>query len=363
MKQAFSIKDLEEILKLYGIGSNATVMDFGNGLINHTWKVCLPSGDYILQKINEDVFKQPLSIENNIKKIGSWLQKNHSAYLFIHPVETSDGRQMVSHAQSGYFRLFPFVKNSVTRLVAATPGEAYEAARQFGMFTRMLHEFPAEQLEITLPRFHDLGLRQEQFDEACRSGNRERIIKATDIITALRSHTNITDTSRRLVVMDDFKQRVTHHDTKISNVLFDAEGKGITVIDLDTVMPGYFISDLGDMLRTYLSPVSEEEKDLAQVRVRPEFFKAVMMGYLEQMGPVLTKTEWKHLLYAGQFMIYMQALRFLADYLYDDRYYGARYEDHNLVRAKNQLALLESLRDNEPELRDILFEISGFGGN
>lgn len=139
-----------------------------------------------------------------------------------------------------------------------------------------------------------------------------------------------------------FRMRVTHHDTKISNVLFNDAGKGICVIDLDTVMPGYFISDVGDMMRTYLSPANEEEKDFAQVEVRPEFYRAIREGYLEEMGSHLTTGEKDHFFYAGEFLIYMQALRFLTDYLNDDKYYGRLYEDHNFVRAGNQVALLKS---------------------
>src|SRR5690606_24912784 len=137
--------------------------------------------------------------------------------------------------------------------------------------------------------------------------------------------------------------RVTHHDTKISNVLFDKDGKGICVIDLDTVMPGYFISDVGDMIRTYVSPANEEERDFDKIRVRDDVMDALTEGYLEFMGDELTATEKKHTRYSGMFMTYMQALRFLTDYLNDDVYYGARYDGHNRVRAMNQVRLLSEL--------------------
>src|SRR5206468_9716554 len=129
-----------------------------------------------------------------------------------------------------------------------------------------------------------------------------------------------------------FRQRVTHHDTKISNVLFNEQDKAVCVIDLDTVMPGYFISDVGDMMRTYLSPTSEEEKDFAKINVREEFFEAIVTAYLSEMKGQLTEIEKSHFIYAGKFMIYMQAIRFLTDHLNNDLYYGARYEGHNLIR-------------------------------
>ena len=147
-----------------------------------------------------------------------------------------------------------------------------------------------------------------------------------------------------LSTMDLFKQRVTHHDTKINNVLFNRENKSICPIDLDTVMSGFFISDLGDMFRTYLSPGSEEETDLEAVFVRKDFYQAIVEGYMEKMADILTKDEKENLSYAGEFMIFMQAIRFLADFLNDDIYYGIRYEMNNFDRTVNQLHLLRSFQ-------------------
>ncbi|MEJ7684927.1 MAG: phosphotransferase [Segetibacter sp.] len=141
-----------------------------------------------------------------------------------------------------------------------------------------------------------------------------------------------------------------HHDTKISNVLFDDKNKGLCLIDLDTVMPGYFISDAGDMMRTYLSPVSEEEKDFTKIDIREDFFDAISEGYLSEMKDDLTEEEQSSFVYAGKFMIYMQAVRFLADYLCDDIYYSSNYEGHNFMRAKNQLYLLDRLQEKEERL-------------
>ena len=136
--------------------------------------------------------------------------------------------------------------------------------------------------------------------------------------------------------------------------MFDEEDNGLCVIDLDTVMPGYFISDLGDMMRTYLSPVSEEEKDLDKIEVRTEFFKAIIKGYLSEMSDELSELEKSSIIYAGKFMIYMQALRFLTDYLNNDIYYGSRYPDHNLVRAMNQAKLLEKYLEKEQQFAAII---------
>ena len=137
-------------------------------------------------------------------------------------------------------------------------------------------------------------------------------------------------------------------------MLFDDNGMGICVIDLDTVMPGYFISDVGDMMRTYLSPASEEEKDFTKIEVREDFFRAIVQGYLANMSDELTEEERGLILYAGLFLIYMQAIRFLADYCNNDSYYGASYEEHNFVRAGNQLALLKRLEEKSSKLDEII---------
>ncbi|MGY0041318.1 phosphotransferase enzyme family protein [Pedobacter sp. NJ-S-72] len=172
------------------------------------------------------------------------------------------------------------------------------------------------------------------------------------------AHVDIVTTYKNIVERNEIPLRVIHHDTKINNVLFDQQNKGICVIDLDTVMPGYFISDVGDMMRTYLSSANEEETDLTKINVRKDFFKAIYDGYMEEMGDVLTPTEKSYFIYAGKFLIYMQAIRFLADYLQNDIYYGEKYEGHNLARTKNQVTLFERYLELEPQLEEIIEKIA-----
>lgn len=138
------------------------------------------------------------------------------------------------------------------------------------------------------------------------------------------------------------------------NVLFDENDKGLCVIDLDTMMPGYFISDVGDMMRTYLCPVSEEEQDLSKIMIRNDFFEAIVHGYLSEMREALSEKEQGQFVYAGKFMIYMQALRFITDYLNNDIYYGEKYEGHNLKRAMNQIQLLKLYLKEEHRLLTIV---------
>ena len=338
---------LTPVLKQFGLNpADCTVHPHGSGLINSTWVIDISGSTdrFILQRINRSIFHAPLDIAYNIRLIADHLEKLHPDYLFVSPVKTIQGSEMVI-LDDEFYRLFPFINGSRTINVVETPGQAYEAARQFGRFTSLLTSLDANSLRITLPDFHDLSLRYSQFEKAVQTGNPERISHANAYIRFLQEQRNIAGEFE--FNKGDLKTRVIHHDTKISNVLFDGNDKGLCVIDLDTVMPGYFISDVGDMMRTYLSPVNEEAKDFSGITIRPEMYEAIKHGYLAEMGGSLLDIEKEYFLYSGKYMIYMQALRFLTDYLNNDIYYGSRYEGHNWVRAGNQVTLLQKLLEFE----------------
>lgn len=338
------------ILSAYGLDPvNCIIQPFGSGLINHTWVVKSAGNEYILQKINHHVFKKPMDISDNIRAVGDYLNQNFPGYLFVMPLLSAENKDIVYDGKN-YYRVFPFVKNSVTFTALESPELAFEAARQFGKFTHLLSGFETGILKETLPDFHNLTLRYNQFEQSLLYGNKERLSEAGECIEQIKKYRYIVDAFEQIKRSAHFKTRVMHHDTKISNVLFDNKNNGLCLIDLDTVMPGYFISDVGDMMRTYLSPVSEEEKDFTKITIREDFFEAIVQGYLSEMNGDLTSDEQKSFIYAGKFMIYMQAVRFLADYFNDDVYYGSKYEGHNLMRAKNQLYLLERLHEKEEQL-------------
>jgi Ser/Thr protein kinase RdoA (MazF antagonist) len=343
---------LQSVLPAYGLKEKSLALEaFGSGLINHTWKVTTPDSAYILQKVNGNVFENPENIAHNIKLIAAYLRQHHPHYHFVAPLRSGNGEEMIHAKGEGFFRMFPFVPGSHSKDVVETPEQACEAALQFGRFTRLLRGFDVNLLKITIPHFHDLSLRYGQFLEALQKGNKERLREAGALVKKIIKHDDIVTEYHKICSDREMKLRVTHHDTKISNVLFDESGKGMCVIDLDTVMPGFFISDVGDMIRTYVSPVNEEESDFSKIAVREEFYNAIVQGYLAEMKPELTETEKKYFFYSGKFMIYMQAVRFLTDYINNDVYYGARYSRHNVVRAGNQLTLLQCLMDKEVVLQ------------
>jgi len=312
------------------------------GLINSTYAVQTNNGNFILQSINHRIFKSPSAIDDNINAISKYLQLNNPHYLFTHLVPTLNGNTLVKY-DGTYYRAFHKIEGYALS-VLENENQVEQAAMQFAGFTSLLKNFEASQLKDTLADFHNLSLRYYQFSEAIVKGNAQRIADTQDAISFLTSHKKYVDIYTRFIEHREVKKRVTHHDTKISNVLFqkkEGKEKAICVIDLDTVMAGYFISDVGDMCRTCLSAVSEEEKNLDKVLVDAAKWKALEKGYLHLMKDELSNFERDHFFYAGQFMIYMQALRFLSDHLNNDIYYGAKYEGHNLVRTLNQIRLLE----------------------
>lgn len=338
------VKFLEEkVLPQYALsGKLLNIEPWGTGLINSTWKITTGVGLYILQKVNNIIFKQPKDIERNISLIAQYLNQYFPEYLFAAPIKTVDYQEMIFIEGEGYFRLFPFITGTHTCTVVRTAEMAFEAAAQFGRFTKLLSGFNQSKLIETIPDFHNLTLRYNQFIKSIETAEAGRKEEAGEWIEKLKQHYNIVSEFLKLTQNPEFKKRVTHHDTKISNVLFNNEEKGVCVIDLDTIMPGYFISDVGDMMRTYLCAVSEEERDFKRISVRKEFFTAILEGYLSEMGSELSATEKELFFYSGKFSIYMQALRFLTDYLNNDVYYSEAYPGQNITRAINQIVLLEN---------------------
>lgn len=348
------VNELETLLTAYGIDSSSSLIEvISSGLINPTWKITSDQDQFILQRINTSIFREPAKLAENTRRLSDYVSKKFPEYLFVAPIPANDGNELVKHNDQVY-RLYPFVKNSHTIQSVSTVDQAYEAAVQFGKFTSVFSGFDPSQLHSTIPDFHNLTFRHQQFRAAVRNGNQQRVAACSKEIQEIESCSYLVDQYYSILKSRSFKLRVTHHDTKISNVLFDPNDKGICVIDLDTVMPGYFISDVGDMMRTYLSPSNEEETDFSKIIVRADFYKAIAQGYLENMKTELSKDEMKMFYFSGLMMTYMQAIRFLGDYLTDDNYYLTHHEAHNLVRAQNQLYLFSRLLKEQASLSKII---------
>jgi Ser/Thr protein kinase RdoA (MazF antagonist) len=332
---------MEELFKLYGwevLGHEP----IHQGLINSTYSIQTTTGEFIFQSINHNVFKTPKAIDNNINAISAYIKKHQENYLFTHLVPTQNGKTLIEW-EGGYYRAFHKLEGYALS-VLDNEHQVEEAAKQFAQFTLVLKHFDVNALQDTLTQFHDLNLRYHQFTEAIQNGDAKRIAATQEAIGFLKAHKNLVAIYDNFIHHQEVKKRVTHHDTKISNVLFNKVNEveaAICVIDLDTVMAGHFISDVGDMCRTCLCAVSEEEKDVNKIKVDAKKWASLKKGYLHYMQSELSAFELDHFFYSGQFMIYMQALRFLTDHLNRDVYYGAHYEGQNLVRTLNQIQLLE----------------------
>ena len=332
----------EKIAKAY-CWKNFTTAVISSGLINATYKYETEKENFIVQQINTSVFKNPTAINENIQLISNYLQETKQEKLFPSLIEHSTGNTLLQ-IENNYYRAFEFIENSITTPVVNNAQQAYEAAKQFGKFTFLLKNFDAKTLNTTLPNFHNLSLRYQEFENALSNGNATRIKENKTLINAIQKQQFIVQRFENFIQESSVKIRVTHHDTKISNVLFNKNNQAIFVIDLDTIMPGYFLSDVGDMIRTYISPVSEEEKDFSTIIIREEVLKAIQEGYLYYMKNELSSFEKENFFFSGEVLIYMQAIRFLTDYFNNDIYYQTTYPHQNKIRAANQINLLEKLQ-------------------
>lgn len=351
---------MNHVLAAYGLEPERfNVQPFGSGHINKTF-LLLPhqpeeGGGFVLQRINTHVFKRPDVIARNHRLTGEYLTRTAPDYLFLQAIPTAQGADMYV-AGGEHWRLMPHATETITVDQAESARQVFEAARQFGRFARLTNGISLAAFEPTIPDFHNLALRYRQFTTAvaqARAERPDRAATAADLIEAFESRADIVDTFVHLSsVLPD---RLMHHDTKINNALLRAGSyEGVCICDLDTLMAGKIISDLGDMVRTYVSPVSEEEPDTRKIAIRDEYYGALVQGYLNEVRDVLTDAEKASVFYAGEFMIYMQGIRFLADYLNGDVYYPVKRAEHNLDRARNQWALLQRLTEKEDALRRVI---------
>lgn len=330
----------ESILHAYGLNTGARISSIGSGHIHQTFLVDDES-KYVLQRININVFKDPEAIATNNRITADYLAQHHPEYLFLTALRDRAGNELVYAADGFPWRLYPLIENTLTVDFLTSPQEAYEAAVGFGRLTKNLNDIDCKLFKPTLERFQDLGWRYEQFEEALAKATPDRHTQAVVQIEQAKSFQFLVDEYKSLIASGSLKERIVHNDTKINNILFDETTlKAVCVIDLDTLMPGYFIYDLGDMVRTCVSPVSEEEKDITRITFRKEIYDALLKGYLSEMEDTMSPDEIKAIPFAGKMMTYIMALRFLADFLRGNTYYHITYPDQNLVRARNQLTLL-----------------------
>ncbi len=323
------------------------IQAISGGLINKTYKISFSTDEYyVLQELNTTIFKNPSAVMANIQLVANHLKNNYYPLKNLEPVKTQNGRMLIKDRIGNYWRAFPFIESTLVFDKVSTQKQAFEAAKAFGLFIKHLDSIDPQNVKITIPDFHNLELRTKQFLKAIKDDPFNRKKTAEDEIKKLLKYRRLLDCDYK-----NLQLRIIHNDAKIRNVLFDEHSlNAVCVIDLDTVMPGYVISDFGDMIRTMCCTASEEEKDLSKVKIDKDLFGAVAEGFLIVTHSFLTNEEKEKLVAGGVNIIFEQAIRFLTDYLKGDEYYSVQNKGQNLNRARNQLKLFESLLEIKPEL-------------
>jgi hypothetical protein len=349
-------------------GKVADISAFGSGHIHQTYYIKTESvrdDDYILQLINTHVFRDPDAVMQNLGLVTSHiirkLQDRGEKDLkrrVLHPVQTIDDRLMHLDSENQVWRCFIFIPNHRSFDRAVNEHQVFEGGKAFGKFLSDLSDLPVSQIRDTIPDFHNLNWRLQQFNDALSSGVQSRIRETDAEITKLKTRQDEMRIIRKLGSDGKIPLRIVHHDTKINNVLYSTDEKALCVIDLDTVMPGYVHDDFGDAIRTFANTGEEDDADLNNVSMNIRYFKAFAEGFLRSAGPMLNSTEKEYLALSARVMTYMQVLRFLTDYLNGDTYYRIHHPTHNLQRARAQMKLLFSMEEQYGEMKRIVEEVT-----
>ncbi|MDE6100391.1 MAG: aminoglycoside phosphotransferase family protein [Paramuribaculum sp.] len=347
-------------------GTPSTIKPLGNGLINDTYILRTAENDcpdYVLQRINHNIFTDVEGLQHNITAVTNHLRKRLQArgekditrrVLTFIPLKADAGKTYFFDGEN-YWRISIFIPDAFT-FDTVDPHYSEMAGRAFGNFQSELVDLP-ETLTETIPDFHNMEFRLRQLGEAIEADAAGRLESVRPIVDDLMRRAEEMTAAERLHREGRLPKRVCHCDTKVNNMMFDSEGNVLCVIDLDTVMPSFIFSDFGDFLRTAANTEAEDSPELDKIEFRTEIFEAFTKGYLEVAMSFLTPLEIEMLPYATALFPYMQAVRFLTDYINGDTYYKTAYADHNLVRTRNQIRLLERIEAATPRMRSFINEI------
>ena len=360
-------KNLLQLVSHFDVqGTVKSVKPLGNGLINDTYKVAMNEEDapaYVLQRINNAIFKDVELLQSNIEAVTAHLRKKLEEKQVadidrrvLHFIKAQTGKTYWREADDTYWRMMRFIPDAFTY---ETVNEKYShaAGLAFGEFEAALVDLP-QQLGETIPDFHNMELRARQLKEAVQNNPVKRLSVVESMVEELNRNMEEMCKAEQLHRDGKLPKRICHCDTKVNNMMFDADGNILCVIDLDTVMPSYVFSDYGDFLRTGANFTAEDDPNLANVGFNMDIFKAFTKGYLTSAGAFLTPIEREHLPFAAKLFPFMQCVRFLTDYINGDVYYKIKYPEHNLDRAKNQLALFNSVCSHEEEMKNFIAENS-----
>ena len=355
--------DVNKILSNYDIKGKLVQNElFGEGHINETVLLVFDDNGkevkYILQRINEKIFRNVDGLMNNIRLVTEFMAdkiKNaggdpHKECLTI--VYTKDGKSYL-HNESGYFRIYNYIDGVAYQI--AKPELFYQSALAFGTFAKNLADFDASKLYESIPNFHNTKKRFADFKAFVAknaSGKADSVKKEIDFVLERESYCGrIVD----LIESGKMPNKVTHNDTKLNNVLLDKDtGKCLAVVDLDTIMPGSICYDFGDSIRFGCNTSTEDERDLSKVNFDINLFESYAKGYLTAIGDGITEIERKNLAFSAILMTYECGMRFLGDHIDGDNYFRISRENHNLDRARTQFKLIEDMEKLLPEMEKII---------
>lgn len=346
--------NMQEILEKYGLEFD--VQAFGNGHINDTY--VSEDGKYILQRINTNIFTNPDELMENILNVTEFLkekivmQGGDPDRETLTVIKTIDGKLFHQTADGSVYRVYKFIQNTRTVESNGSAEDLYHAGVGFGHFLKMLSDFPVEKLHETIKDFHNTPKRLEALKAAISNDKAGRAASVKEEIEFALKYEEDAKIVVDGIADGSISLCVTHNDTKINNILFEKDGTEIVcVIDLDTVMPGSLLYDVGDALRVGGSTAAEDEPDLDKVWFNEKAFEAFVKGYLSEVGDVLTEKELELLPFSVRPITYEQGVRFLTDYLEGDTYYKIHREHHNLDRTRNQFKLVADLMEKEEHMK------------
>ena len=350
----------ESIVRAFKVkGDPISCKPFGSGHINHTLKIVTDAGaEYVLQRINKHVFKNPEQLMENLTAVTKYLRKHEDdTRMALHFIRTHYNQYFYVDDHGDYWRMYDFVGGFCLDM-PETNADFYESALAFGHFQSMLADFPAETLHETIPEFHNTIDRYRQFKEVLKKDPCGRLAGVRNEVQFLKDREELAGTLQRMRESGELPLRVTHNDTKLNNVLLDRQTrKFLCVLDLDTVMPGLRFYDYGDSIRFGAATAEEDEWDLSKMTLDLERFEIYTKGYMEAC-PTLTDKEVEMMPMGALIMTLEVGLRFLTDYIDGDHYFKIAYSDHNLVRARTQLRLVADMQSKWDEMNRIVAKVA-----
>ena len=352
---------LPEMLTLFRTdGSPVRCVPHGSGHINRTWLVETDrQRRYILQQVNTSIFPDADGLMRNILLVTEHLRKKDPAPGHVLTlVGTTDGGAYIKKPGNKLWRMYEFVSGGICLERAETPEDFRLSGVAFGRFQQQMADFPAQQLTEVIPGFHDTPARYRALRRAIRE---DRAGRAAGIREEIDFYLEREETAGRMVSMQragELPTRVTHNDTKLNNVMLDEKTRQpLCILDLDTVMPGLAANDFGDAIRFGASTAAEDEPDTSRVHLDLKLYGAFAEGFLGACGADLTEAEQETLHEGARLMTLECGTRFLADYLDGDVYYHTARPDHNLDRARTQMALVRDMETNEEQIRRMIRRI------